>query len=222
MDGARDAHDRYRRYKNGKGSFDVILKNLPLLKNAPRLRVRMTCTPETVADLPAGIELLLEHGIRNLSVSPVMEANWTEDDLDCFAEAWRKVSAIYLHERLAGRELRIPGLSFDQSDVVEDACKPIREFGCGAAVNFLFVDIDGDLYPCHRYPGYFNRSPEVRIGHVATGLDRDRRAFFIEANRARPRKVAARTSAPPPDRKPTAAARFGPHAEQAASRSTIM
>lgn len=188
LDGVREAHDRHRKYKNGRGSFDRIVANLPRLKRAPNFAVRMTLSPETIDDLPEGIQFLLDEGVDRVSVSPVCEVPWSEDDFQRFADAWRKVSAYYMLARLEGRRPQIRDIAFEQGPVEAEACRPVSEYGCGAAVSFVFVDIYGDLYPCHRYPGYFDRDEKVRIGTVQDGFLTERRNWFIEANRGASKK----------------------------------
>lgn len=55
-------------------------------------------------------------------------------------------------------------------------------YGCGAARTMAAVDCNGDVYPCHRFIGYFKRGVEQRIGNVETGFDPSLREFYISAN----------------------------------------
>jgi uncharacterized protein len=191
LDGQGHAHDRYRRYRNGRGSFERIERNLPLLKQAPGFGVRMTVTPETVEALPDGIGYLLDSGVMRIAVAPVSEEEWSEAALEAFARAWRRVTARCLIEQQAGAQPRLRMAAADQAAIEEEAGRIGREFGCGAAVHFAFIDHNGAIYPCQRYPGYFDRSPAVRIGSVFEGLDPLQRSRFIAANRCAAKRACA-------------------------------
>jgi uncharacterized protein len=184
LDGNKQAHDRYRVFHNGRGSFDRIIKNLPFLKQTPNFKVRMTISVEVLPHLADSIEAFVEHGIESIGSSVVAEDEWSEAEYDLFEEQWLRVAAIQIRARSLGKSLYIKGLSGRQSDVAEQACRQVGEFGCGAATSFVFVDAKGDLYPCHRFPGYFNKSDAVKIGSVWDGLHPAKRAVFVDANRA--------------------------------------
>lgn len=62
LDGDRSAHDRHRRYANGKGSYDAVTKSLRLLRDAyPHLFSGLLCTVDLRNDPVAGYEALLRH-----------------------------------------------------------------------------------------------------------------------------------------------------------------
>lgn len=62
LDGDRNAHDRHRRYANGKGSYDAVTKSLRLLRDSyPHLFSGLLCTVDLRNDPVAGYEALLEH-----------------------------------------------------------------------------------------------------------------------------------------------------------------
>ncbi len=168
LDGNQKAHDRFRTFQDGRGSFDLIMKNLPRLLEAPNFKVRLTVSPGTVEFLAESIEELIDRGITKIASSVVVEETW--------------------HHRLRGARLGIKGV--DVADTAEPAeiCRPPRNYGCGAATTFVFVNAFGDIYPCHRYPGYFEKSPHVRLGSVHSGLDPARRHRYVTANLAASKK----------------------------------
>ncbi|WP_170861036.1 PapB family radical SAM/SPASM ranthipeptide maturase [Trujillonella endophytica] len=188
IDGNEQAHDRFRRYLDGRGSYRKILENLPRLMQAPHFKVRLTISPMTVEYLSASVEELLGLGIRDIATSPVAEQEWTPAHFAEFAAQWQRVGALYIRERLAGAPVSIKGIdSLDEEEPLS-ICAGNREYGCGAATSFVFVNVFGDLYPCHRFPGYFSKSEHVRLGSVFTGIDADRRMHYVMANRASSKK----------------------------------
>lgn len=182
LDGNRKAHDAFRVYHSGKGSFDDIIENLDRLKSAQNFSVRMTISVRSLPYLSESITELVELGIESIATSVVAEDTWTEEAYEQFGEEWLKVAALTLSYRLKGNRLRLKGLSTEYG--IESQCKSHSEYGCGAATSFLFVDAKGDLYPCHRYPGYFKKSPNVRLGSVFAGINSERRARYVAANKS--------------------------------------
>lgn len=183
LDGGQMAHDKHRLHHNGKGSFADIYDNLDRLKRAPNFKARVTVGVDNVPILFNSIKEIVDLGITRIAMSIVAEDNWTEDVFRTFEDQWLEVAALYLHCRMNGIDLAIKGLYQDPVKDLEAACASSGKFGCGAATTFVFVDALGDIYPCHRYPGYFKKSDSVKIGNVFRGIDQARRSYFIEANR---------------------------------------
>nr|BFE84545.1 hypothetical protein GCM10020093_071460 [Planobispora longispora] len=102
LDGNRAAHDRFRKYLDGRGSYDTIMDNLEWLKAAPHFKVRLTISPPTVRHLADSVEELIGLGITGIATSPVVEETWSEDDLLEFASQWQRIAAMYIRERLRG------------------------------------------------------------------------------------------------------------------------
>ncbi|WP_069931581.1 PapB family radical SAM/SPASM ranthipeptide maturase [Streptomyces agglomeratus] len=188
LDGNQKAHDKFRQYQDGRGSFDQIVAHLEWLKAAPHFKVRLTISPLTVEFLAESLEDLVELGITNIATSQVMEQEWSPEHLTTFAEQWQRVGALYIRERLKGNTLTIKGLKGRETQEPLEVCKAPSQFGCGAATTFVFVNCFGDLYPCHRYPGYFDKSPHVRLGSVFTGIDEVKRLHYVMANLASSKK----------------------------------
>lgn len=190
IDGNQQAHDQFRKYRSGRGSYEKIMTNLEWLKRAPHFKVRLTISPLTLEHLADSVDDLINLEIRSIATSPVVEETWTAAHLELFAEQWQRIAARYISEQLHGRELSIKGLSMREAADPFDVCRApsASSFGCGAATTFLFVNAFGDLYPCHRYPGYFDKSPRVRLGSVSSGLEEEKRLHYIKANLASAKK----------------------------------
>ncbi|GAA3701291.1 FxsB family radical SAM/SPASM domain protein [Nonomuraea antimicrobica] len=62
LDGDRNAHDRHRKFANGKGSYDAVTRSLRLLRDSfPHLFSGLLCTIDLRNDPLASYEALLEH-----------------------------------------------------------------------------------------------------------------------------------------------------------------
>ncbi len=188
LDGNQSAHNRFRKGHNGHGSYQNILKNIDRLKSAPNFRVRMTISTKTLPDLSNSIKSFIDLGISRIATSIVAEDDWSEKDIETYGAQWLEVAAFYIREHLSGNKISLSGFEVDETHGVELACRPKRLYGCGAGTTFVFVNVVGDLYPCHRYPGYFDKDSSVRIGSVFNGIDDERRRFYVTANKSTSKK----------------------------------
>ena len=83
IDGDKKTHDAYRKYKNGRGSFETIISRIDLLKKyQPWLGVRMTILPDTVQYLFENVKYLYSLGINQflMGLAMVWSRFWMEFD----------------------------------------------------------------------------------------------------------------------------------------------
>ena len=112
------------------------------------MTVLVTVTPETVAHLAASFAYLLEKGVVNLSISPLLSSpGW--DGIDPFPEFERRFDAIaktsIRHHRETGE---IPFVPF-RSDRVPPLLPWERSAMCGVLHGRSpAVDVDGTVYGC--------------------------------------------------------------------------
>jgi len=173
LDGFESVHDQHRHTRSGRGSFQLVKRNLKRASGLTGVGVRLTVSPDTAGSLIESIRWLAENGFRSMAFSTVTEAQWSEDSLADLARAYQRLGA--LADQL--------GLSIiNVSRLGRKLGKPGDEFGCGAARQMGAVDTEGFIYPCHRFIGYFRNGAAQRIGHVATGLDKQAREHYISAN----------------------------------------
>lgn len=177
LDGIGEAHDRHRKFANGRGSFARIRRHLARIRGLPGITVRVTVSPNNVTSLAASARWLAEEGFPHVFFSPVVEAAWTPASLTELldqTEALHRLAADYPETAFANL----------RRDAERLRAGPRRRHGCGAAVSMAAIDADGYLYPCHRYVGYFgDRLADYRIGSVYTGVDAAARRRFVDGGR---------------------------------------
>lgn len=177
LDGVKETHDAHRRTKNGRGSFSIITKHLPFLVGLPNVNIRMTVMPDAAPSLVSSIEWLIQQGLLRFSITPVVEAGWTVDNLSDLVDAWEGLYT--LQQKYASR-----GVDIKNIEKAENALRSPepRVYGCGAARIMAAVNTDGVMYPCHRFIGYFGNDPDRSIGDVFSGLDKHKRSYYIKSN----------------------------------------
>ncbi len=179
VDGPKSEHDRQRPFKNGVGSYDVIMKRAkPLLAQQRRMQVsaRVTVTPFN-SSLSKTLDLLVREGFHSVGFSPMLyspdgSGEMCEVELQRFLE--EMIACGLAFEQHALRGSRYPFLNM--MNALRELNKGThRPYPCGAGAGYLGVSADGNLAACHRFVGAEN-------GHMGTlkgGLDQSRRQIWL-------------------------------------------
>lgn len=198
LDGDQKSHDINRRFKTGKGSFEVILKNLSKLKAYNEeyySKVMFNCVISSSSDLENiyrfySEEELFKAGTVNFNyVNPVglkdeKLSHITQKNARVHRLAYIKMLLAVLEKRkwdaqsrLLRRELQDIELLYEHlhSHAVEG--KKTHHGGpCIPAVRRLFVDTEGNFFPCERVS---EEDSEMRIGTLDSGFDFDKMSFLL-------------------------------------------
>lgn len=179
VDGPRPVHDRLRPFKNGVGSYDVIMKRArPLLSRQRRMQVsaRVTVTPFN-ASLPKTLDLLVAEGFHSVGFSPLLHSpdgsgEMGQADLQMLLEEMIACGLVFEQHTLRGH--RYPFLNM--INALRELDKGThRPYPCGAGAGYLGVSADGDLAACHRFVG----AQVGRMGSVEGGVDGARRQIWL-------------------------------------------
>ena len=160
LDGSKEKHDRNRIFANGRGSYDVALKNSLklLLILGERLRVRMTLGPDTVKGVSKDLIELYQLGFKTLAVLPdIFCENWENSDFDLLKE-----------------ELRIAKESISDNTIYFNLIEPLvvqKKAKCSGGIDEIQIYPDGSLYPCSMSAGM----EEFKIGDIFKGVDEEKR-----------------------------------------------
>lgn len=153
IDGPAFIHDKNRPYKDGKGSFQDVARNIPLaLSITPDDIGRATVRPEDARFLPAISETILGLGFKHIFLYPEVGRKWEErcvnDWAEGIAEAFAKSGGSIGNENIGTLITLVKGK------------KPKTQFTyCGAGKGLWSLDTDGHLYYCY----HFSNLPEYAI-----------------------------------------------------------
>ena len=173
IDGTKRKHDLQRVRKDGSGSYDEIIKNLPLwYKQFPGTKfTKVTFSSDDLCYLKESIIHLWEIGITLVSANVVFEDVWKPGDDKIFEEQLRELADYVLDNRLWNKySVRFfdPNVGFQMSE------KDREVNYCGAG-NMMAFDTEGNLYPCIRFLDFCltskNESGSACIGNCNTGID---------------------------------------------------
>lgn len=163
IDGPPDVHDLQRPFISGKGSFDLIIKNLEQVCDLLTVQLGGNYTRDNFHHFPRLLDMLIERGITPDRLGYVMFSPVTpkagEAGLSDFAtgcacpnEPWLIEASLYLRQEILRRGFNAPKPKLT-------AC--MVEFD-----NDLVVNYDGSLYKCPAFMGW----DDMKIGHLADGI----------------------------------------------------
>lgn len=165
IDGKEESHNRNRKYRNGRGSYESAKINTLILLNIfPNLRCRMTLTSNNVNDLYDNIVSIHQLGVNII----VPSLNYYDEEWDekCFEILTKQLKLIRGYcEKHPQLEVSL----FDELDAKRNMGK------CNLSYN---IYVDGKIYPCI----YVVNDEQFLIGDVRNGLDKSRLTYLCELN----------------------------------------
>ena len=181
VDGTQEVQDRQRPFVNGRGSGELVWRNLETACQVlDDFRVLMVVRPDTLDSLPAAVEKMYRLGVSRISLLPETESDWSQSS-ERLREVFRQLARVCYLSMLTEEPLLI-------SPFVE--LHPSRrpgglylgeesKGGCGFGSDEVAISPAGNFYPCARLVGP-DRRAEVRIGTLASGFDQERIASLQE------------------------------------------
>lgn len=170
IDGRQEIHDKMRPFRNGKGSYEMIVpkfKKVAESRHQTNYYVRGTFTHFNT-DFSEDVLHLAKLGFKQISVEPVV-AESTED----YAIREEDIPTLLAeYDKLASEMLRLEeenkGFNFFHFmiDLEGGPCVAKRLSGCGSGTEYLAVTPWGDLYPCHQFVG----NEKFLLGNVDEGI----------------------------------------------------
>jgi len=188
VDGPKKLHDRCRVYKDGKGSFDDVMKGLKLLNSMGynRSTLRSTYLPaETkILERVKFMNDLCDEGRGNwVSVEPACltesrcVANmpdgmiFTKDSVRALESEYMDCADWFIERVKAGKKPRFHNLYKPVERLLYHVHSPSE---CGAGNGYVSINPLGELYACHR-------EINSKIGAMSTGgIDEKERAKWID------------------------------------------
>lgn len=172
VDGNKIKHDLQRVKLDGSGSYDDVMKNVPLwLNQFPNSMTKATFSHEDLRYLKDSIIDLWNNGIKTVAANVVFENVWKDGD-DVIFENQLKELADYILDKEMWKEYSVRffdpkiGFPLEKEDLE-------RNF-CGAG-KMIAVDYKGDFFPCIRFLDFtLTDKKGFKIGNVNTGINLDK------------------------------------------------
>ena len=172
LDGRQEVNDHMRPFRNGKGSYELIVPKFQKLaesREQQKYYVRGTFTRENL-DFSKDVLHFADLGFEQISIEPVVG-----EDTDFYSIQKEHLPQIFeeydiLAKELIKREKEGRGVNFFHFMIDLDGgpCISKRLSGCGSGTEYLAVTPWGDLYPCHQFVG----DEDFLMGNVDDGITR--------------------------------------------------
>ena len=170
LDGRKEVNDRMRPFRNGKGSYELIVpkfQKFAKLRGSKDYYIRGTFTRNNM-DFAKDVLEFADLGFKSMSIEPVVaqpEEDYSirQEDIPQILEEYDKLAVEYIKRHKEGN-----GFNFFHFnvDLTQGPCVAKRLSGCGSGTEYLAVTPWGDFYPCHQFVG----EEEFLLGNVDTGV----------------------------------------------------
>lgn len=164
IDGSKHTQDSMRSFKDGKSTYEIVLKNgKRLLQYLPNMRIRMTFDSNTVENLYEDVKFLVDHGFKIIVPAPnLFDRNWD-----------------YIHLNILEKQLiKIKEYVESKKDVLISLIDKdiyINKGSCSGGINNFSIYPNGNIYPCTMVAG----NEEFYIGNVFEGIDYEKLNYLL-------------------------------------------
>lgn len=173
LDGRKETHDRFRKYPDGRGSYEDIVpkfRELVRARNGVGYYIRGTFTHANT-DFCKDVLHMAGLGFDQLSMEPVVcdrddPSALTEDDLPMILEQYEILAKEMIKRKKEGRPITFYHYMID---LEAGPCIYKRISGCGSGTEYFAVTPWGELFPCHRFVG----EGDFSMGNIWDGITRE-------------------------------------------------
>lgn len=193
LDGPKEVHDKNRKFSDGRGSFDVIYNNLKMLKDkCPEFmnKVGFSVVLDPQIDFGCLNEFLLNSDIFDdaywINMSYVNQ-NYIKNEVDVqvdynykrkyelfkvYLSKLGKLDEKYISRVINKEYFDLKRLMSDERALSKELPEKGHHAGpCIPGRQRLFLNVNGDFYPCERVS---ESSEMTKIGNIETGFDIDK------------------------------------------------
>jgi uncharacterized protein len=161
VDGLQSTHDRYRVDRQGRGTFERVMRSLALLKRRQMwIGVKMTVMPTNVAHMFDDVTGLHRRGVNQFVIGHATGISWSTTDIKSYRRELERLYRWYNESK--GPELRIA--EFDEPE------ERIGFFGCQAGRNSIAVSTTGEISSCSKVLALNNKKLVAKLGDVEFGI----------------------------------------------------
>ena len=170
LDGRKEVNDRMRPFRNGNGSYDLIVPKFQKFAESRGTKdyfVRGTFTRNNL-DFSKDVLHFADLGFKKLSIEPVVADpkepySIREEDLPKIMEEYDRLAKEFIKRKKEGRGFQFFHFMIDLN---QGPCVAKRLSGCGSGTEYLAVTPWGDFYPCHQFVGM----EDFLLGNVDEGI----------------------------------------------------
>ncbi len=178
VDGPAYIHDRNRRFKNGRGSFNVVMQNLGLaVETLDKVQVNSVYGPESVGSLAEIVGFFVGHDVPLIHLNPNITSTWGASNMELLEESYRAVADVYIDSYQKGKEIAVSLI--DSKIIVFLKQGYERADRCGMGATEWGFAPSGNIYPCERFI-VEDDGGELCLGNVHTGVNTTSRCAMLK------------------------------------------
>jgi len=181
IDGTKRKHDLNRIYKDGRGSYNDVVRNVPLwLEQFPYGSTKVTIANPDIPYIKESVLHLYNLGIKEVNINCIFEDVWEEGDDILFEDQLTQLADAIIDE---GYYMDYNCSFFNEwmgrpMDRVRD-----NQNWCGSG-KMLAIDAEGNFYPCVRFAQYSLRDKKAwMVGNVHEGINKNKLRPFLTLDR---------------------------------------
>jgi uncharacterized protein len=172
IDGQAHVHNLNRCYKDGRGSFDDVLRNLrTAIDRLGTLQVNAVYGPDTIDYLTETVSFFAELGSTAIQLNPNIFACWKEDMYPKLATTYMQIANHYIQSYQRAQEIAVNLMDSKIILLLKGGYECTDK--CGMGETEMGFAPSGNIYPCERFIGEDCNSP-LCLGSIDTGLDQAR------------------------------------------------
>jgi uncharacterized protein len=169
VDGERASHDEYRKYRDGRGSFDDVMASFALLRSRPHVHLIGSSVVRDGFSLGEAIQFLAQHGADTCKAERVRLAEGaagalTETQRERYLRDIRDLIAHYIEAISQGRTAMDYRL---RPKILQLLLRRRRAFFCAAGERMFGIAANGEIYPCALHVG----RRQAKLGSLDDGID---------------------------------------------------
>ncbi len=175
IDGNKIKHDLQRVYPDGRGSFDDVMKSVPLWRSQfPNATTKATFSHDDLPYLKDSIIYLFSLGLKQIPANIVYEDVWQKGDEKIFEEQLKLLADYIIEKELfLDPEYTVQFFNPNIGLPVGESDKELKYCGSG---KMLAVDCDGNFFPCIRFTDFSMSKKKFgwKVGNIEIGVNKDR------------------------------------------------
>ena len=137
IDGTKESHDSNRVFEDGRGSYDLVIKNAKILIDSGiSLRCRMTFNTKNIHELYESVVSM--DGLGFKYIVPVIDSydNWDKTHMDIYSKELEKL--------VSNKNIN----SKNNISMLDTKLINIQKGDCFGGINSFCIDTKGFIYPC--------------------------------------------------------------------------
>ena len=168
FEGSKNFHDSCRKTIDGKGTYDLVKRNMLWFKDKYKqdLHPKITISPFNIQYLYEAYLALKKLDIKDIYMKPLTDSNlWNDTHCKIYDEQLELIVKDLLKDNTATYTM----FKIDNINSLQEVISP----GCGVGRGSITLNVDGNFYPCYSFTDIEqdeNDAKKFIIGNTKNGI----------------------------------------------------